>query len=204
MHGTTGGTLSQYLAPGVDGRQDDVVVPVGRFDASPAQRVRVRRVPCCPSLGVGLLAASLASPAQAGRNTSTSGHPYTHTPASATLALGAIDQQTTGPVVGREGRHHWGGLVTLLAWRGRRLVGGWLVGRPVDETLVAGLHRRSRPPYHHRYLIVAVTADSREREETERERERENKSDSTQLREREKAHERRRESGKEKRGRGTE
>lgn len=160
-------TRLRYLASGVDGGQDDVVVPVGRLHPGALQGGGVRVVQE-PRLPVQLLGrAALGAPRQ---------RPHAQPmPATAAAAsgLGAVDQQPAGgggAVVGRQRRHRrrafaGGGHVRDAPagrWRGRVVVGGGgLVGGPVDEALEAGLGRGPRAPDHHRDFIGAVSAKTK-------------------------------------------
>lgn len=94
-------TTLRYLASRVDGRQDDVVVPIGCLHPGALQRGGVRVVEVS-RLPVQLLGRPSLGPPRQG--------PHAHT--SAVSGFGAVDQQpagSSGAVVGRERWHGWGG-----------------------------------------------------------------------------------------------
>lgn len=108
-------TTLRYLASGIDGGQDDVVVPVGSLHPGALQ---------CGSVWVveesRLPVQLLGRPSQGPPPQ----RPYAH--AAAVCSLGAVDQQPAGgggTVVGWERRHGWRGFAGANIWRapaGRR------------------------------------------------------------------------------------
>jgi len=173
-----GGTL-RYLASGTDGRQDDVVVPVGRLHPGALQRggaVRVGVVEEVMVLLVLLLLLLLGPgvPVRLLGRTNPAAPPETPSSTSAAAAsrLQAVEQEPTGgggAVVGRERRHgrrrRAGDARPPARGRGGGIVvgGGGLVGRPVDETVEAGLGAGARAPHHHVDFVGAVPVMGDER-----------------------------------------
>lgn len=101
-------TTLRYLASGVDGGQDDVVVPVGRLHPRTLQRGSVRVVEV-PRLPVQLLGRPPLGPPPQGS------YPY----AAAISSVRAVDQQPAGgggTVVGWERRHSWRGFAGADVW----------------------------------------------------------------------------------------
>lgn len=101
-------TSLRYLASGVDGGQDDVVVPVGCLHPGTLQCGSVRVVEVS-RLPIQLLGRPSLRPPPEGP------HAY----AAAISSFGAIDQQPaggSGTVVGWERRHSWGGFAGANVW----------------------------------------------------------------------------------------